>query len=119
MYFQTTVPYRSNFTNGYMNTPLMSFHIAFCVQTKYVSCYQRSGLESSGGTADRLTAQRYHEVVQPVVPGLLEDLQRLWFHHDGATPHYGLMSGNGSTQHIQVGGLDVESRLYGLLGHCI
>jgi hypothetical protein len=41
---------------------------------------------------DRLTAQRYLDFLETVVPGLLEDVplvvrQRLWFQHDGAAAH--------------------------------
>jgi hypothetical protein len=49
---------------------------------------------------DRLTAQRHHDFLETVLPGLLEDVplavrQRLWFQHDGAPAHYGKMSGSG------------------------
>jgi hypothetical protein len=44
--------------------------------------------------SERLTAQRYREFLETVLPGLLEDVplavrQRLWFQHDGARAHYG------------------------------
>jgi hypothetical protein len=43
---------------------------------------------------DRLTAQRYHDFLETLLPGLLEDVplavrQILWFQHDGAPAHYG------------------------------
>jgi hypothetical protein len=43
---------------------------------------------------DRLTAQRYRDFLETVLPGLLEDVpravkQRLWFQHDGALANCG------------------------------
>jgi hypothetical protein len=43
---------------------------------------------------DRLTAQRYRDFLETVLPGLLADVplavrQRLWFQHDAAPAHYG------------------------------
>jgi hypothetical protein len=43
---------------------------------------------------DRLTAQRYRDFLETVLPGLLEDVplavrQSLWFQHDGAPAHCG------------------------------
>jgi hypothetical protein len=41
---------------------------------------------------DGLTAQRYRDFLETVLPGLLEDvplMQRFWFQHDGAPVHYG------------------------------
>jgi hypothetical protein len=42
---------------------------------------------------DRLTAQQYSDILETVLPGLLEDVplavrQSLWFQHDGAPAHY-------------------------------
>jgi hypothetical protein len=42
---------------------------------------------------DRLSAQRYRELLETVLSGLLEDVppavrQRLWFQNDGAPAHY-------------------------------
>jgi hypothetical protein len=42
----------------------------------------------------KLNAQRYCDILETVLPGLLEDVplavrQRLWFRHDVAPSHYG------------------------------
>jgi hypothetical protein len=43
---------------------------------------------------DKLTAQRYRDILETVLPGLFEDVplavrQRTWFQQDGAPAHYG------------------------------
>jgi hypothetical protein len=50
--------------------------------------------------SDLLTAQRYRDFLETVLPGLLEDVplavrQRLWFQHEGAPARYGETSGSG------------------------
>jgi hypothetical protein len=69
---------------------------------------------------DRLTAQRYPDFLETVLPGLLEVVPlamktRLWFQHYGVPAH----CVEDVRRHIQEGGLDVEGQLHGLLGRRI
>jgi hypothetical protein len=59
---------------------------------------------------DRLTAQRYCDFLETVLPGLLVDVplavrQKLWFQHDELQRTVGKMSGSGRTRHIHEDGL--------------
>jgi hypothetical protein len=73
---------------------------------------------------DRLTAQRYLDFLENIVPGLLQDVllamrQRLWFQHAGESVHLG-EDVRGWLKVTYPGKLlDAEDRLHGLLGRRI
>jgi hypothetical protein len=99
--FQTIILYGCNFAKGYdINTLRMSsFYSIFCGQTKRVLriiVWPGTVGDNAVGhylLPDRLTAQRYRDFLETVLPGLLEDVplavrQKLWFQHDAAPAHY-------------------------------
>jgi hypothetical protein len=68
---------------------------------------------------DRLTAQRYCDFLETVLPGLPEDVplavrQRLWLQNDGAPAHCGEDVRQWLNATHPEGGVDIECQLYDL-----